>query len=311
MTRIGRIHANSIREHPPNPRHPRSIPTLSKMPVTFPFSVEPAEFLERSNRFRILARLHSTGEVVAAHCPNPGRLRELLIPHAGVMVYLSREQSDAETLRRGDGQSNAEATVFSSLRTSASLRLRVEKMSPPRKTAYTLRLVAHPADGVLISLDTALPNALVWDALQSRALPPFAALADLRREVSLPAAHAGAIHSRCDFAGQEPTGRRCWIEVKSVSLVEQGVALFPDAVTARGRRHLLELAERVAAGERAAVVFVVQRPDATSVAAHRAADPAFAAVLSLAAATGVELYAWTTQITLTGAAFDTRIAVAA
>ena len=71
------------------------------------------------------------------------------------------------------------------------------------------------------------------------------------------------------------------------------------------------MAERAAAGERAAVVFVVQRPDATSVAAHRAADPAFAAALSLAAATGVELYAWTTQITLTGAALDTGIAVAA
>jgi sugar fermentation stimulation protein A len=280
------------------------------MPVTFPFSVESAAFLERPNRFRILARLQSTGEVVAAHCPNPGRLRELLIPHASVTVYLSREQFDAETLRRGDAQSNP-AAVSPSLRTSASLRLRVEKMSPPRKTAYTLRLVAHPADGVLISLDTALPNALVWDALQSRSLPPFAALADLRREVNLPAPHAGAIHSRCDFAGQEPDGRRCWIEVKSVSLVEQGIALFPDAVTARGRRHLLELAERVAAGERAAVVFVVQRPDADQVAAHHAADPAFAAALSAAAAAGVELYAWTTQVTLMGAALVRGIAVAA
>jgi sugar fermentation stimulation protein A len=281
------------------------------MPVTFPFSVEPAEFLERPNRFRILARLHSSGEVVAAHCPNPGRLRELLIPHAGVTVYLSRVQFDAEAQSIGATQSNAEAPNSSSLRTSASPRLRVEKSPSTRKTAFTLRLVAHPANGVLISLDTALPNALVWDALQSRALPPFAALADLRREVSLPAEVADTVHSRCDFAGQEPTGRRCWIEVKSVSLVEQGVALFPDAVTARGRRHLLELADRVAAGERAAVVFVVQRPDAARVAAHRAADPAFAAALSAAAATGVELYAWTTAVTLTGAALDQAVAVEA
>lgn len=275
------------------------------MKIAFPFSVEPADFLERPNRFRILARLRATGEVVAAHCPNPGRLRELLIPHAGVTVYLSREQSDAET------QSNAEAAISSSRRTTAPARLRVKKPSPPRKTAFTLRLVAHPADGVLISLDTALPNALVWDALQGRALPPFAMLTDFRREVPLPAAHADAHHSRCDFAGVEPDGRRCWIEVKSVSLVERGVALFPDAVTARGRRHLLELAERVAAGERAAVIFVVQRPDANRVAAHHAADPAFAAALSMAAASGVELYAWTTQVTLTGAALVRGIAVAA
>lgn len=281
------------------------------MPVTYPFSVEPADFLERPNRFRILARLRATGEVVAAHCPNPGRLRELLIPHAGVTVYLSRERFDAEPQSRGDTQSNAGATASPSLRTSASPRLRVKETHPPRKTAYTLRLVAHPADGVLISLDTALPNALVWDALQAQALPPFAALTDLRREVMLPAPHADQTHSRCDFAGLEPDGRRCWIEVKSVSLVEGGVALFPDAVTARGRRHLLELAERVAAGERGAVIFVVQRPDAEHAAAHRAADPAFADALSQAAAAGVECYAWTTTVTLTGAALDRAIGVKA
>jgi sugar fermentation stimulation protein A len=273
------------------------------MPFSFPFSVEPAEFLERPNRFRILARLHATGEIVAAHCPNPGRLRELLISHAGVTVYLSRGQSDAEA------QSNAGETPFSSLRPSASPRFRVEKSPPTRQTVYTLRLIAHPVDGVLISLDTALPNVLVWDALQARELPPFTALADLRREVMMPASHADEIHSRCDFAGHEPDGRRCWIEVKSVSLVEQGVALFPDAVTARGRRHLLELAGRAAAGDRAAVVFVVQRPDGTHVAAHRAADPAFAAALDQAAAAGVELHAWTTAVTLTGAALDRAIPV--
>ena len=111
------------------------------MSVSFPFTVELAEFLERPNRFRILARLHATGEIVAAHCPNPGRLQELLIPHRGFTVYLSRA-----------GEERFES--------AASAR-------PPRKTAYTLRLVAHPVDGTLISLDTALPNALVWAALRA------------------------------------------------------------------------------------------------------------------------------------------------
>ena len=245
------------------------------MPVLFPFAVEPAEFLERPNRFRIQARLHATGELVAAHCPNPGRLQELLIPHHGVTVYLSRA---------GNG-------------------------TAPRKTAYTLRLVVHPVDATLISLDTALPNTLVWAALQARQLPPFAALTALQREVSLPEAGGSVHRSRFDFAGVEPAGRRCWIEVKSVSLVEEGVALFPDAVTARGRRHLLELAARVEQGERAAVVFVVQRPDATHVTAHRTADPAFAATLAQVAAAGVELHAWTTTVTLTGAALDRPIPV--
>ncbi len=284
------------------------------MPITFPFTVEPAEFLERPNRFRILARLHATGAIVAAHCPNPGRLRELLIPHHGVTVYLSRageETFDAESQSRGDAQSGEDRMLaLSSLRNSASLRLRVESaasMRSPRKTAYTLRLVAHPVDGTLISLDTALPNMLVWAALQARRLPPFAALTELRREVNLPAAPGADHRSRCDFAGREPDGHRCWIEVKSVSLVEDGVALFPDAVTARGRRHLLELAERAQQGERAAAVFIVQRPDARQVRAHQGADPAFAVALSAAASAGVELHAWTTTITLTGAALDQAI----
>ena len=241
--------------------------------IAFPFTAEPAEFLDRPNRFRIVARLHATNAVVAAHCPNPGRLQELLIAHRGVTVYLSRA---------GDG-------------------------TAPRKTAYTLRLVAHPVDGTLISLDTALPNMLVWAALQARRLPQFAALTVLRREVNLPAAPGADHRSRCDFVGQEPDGRRCWIEVKSVSLVEDGVALFPDAVTARGRRHLLELAERAQQGERAAAVFIVQRPDARQVRAHQGADPAFAVALGAAASAGVELHAWTTTITLTGAALDQAI----
>lgn len=244
--------------------------------IAFPFTPEPAEFLERPNRFRIVARLHATGAVVDAHCPNPGRLQELLVPHSGVTVYLSRAADDGD-----------------------------------RKTAYTLRLVAHPADGTLISLDTALPNALVWSALQARQLAPFATLTDLRREVSAPVALPGAPHSRFDFAGVAAAGRRCWIEVKSVSLVERGVALFPDAVTARGRRHLLELAELVNRGDRAAVVFVVQRPDAVEVAAHRAADPAFADALAQVAAAGVELYARTCRVTLRGAALEQPIPVCA
>ena len=89
--------------------------------------------------------------------------------------------------------------------------------------------------------------------------------------------------------------------MKSVTLVEDGVARFPDAVTARGRRHLLELIDLKRQGERTAVIFVVQRPDARHVEAHRGADPAFADALAAAAAAGVELYGWTVRIGLTEA----------
>ncbi len=83
-----------------------------------------------------------------------------------------------------------------------------------------------------------------------------------------------------------------WVETKSVTLVEGGVALFPDAPTLRGQRHLHQLAAQAISGERAAVVFVVQRPDAETFMPHAQADPAFAAALAEAARAGVEVHAF-------------------
>ena len=108
------------------------------------------------NRFRIVARLHSTGEVVTAHCPDPGRLRELLIPDGNVTVYVSRA-----------AQAN-DSTPAAPARTT-------------RKTLYDLRFVVHPESGVLISLDTRVPNQIVAEALAARTLPPFAGLSEVAR----------------------------------------------------------------------------------------------------------------------------------
>ena len=149
------------------------------------------------------------------------------------------------------------------------------------------------------------------EALTARALPPFAGLTSFAREVPAPSHSGAGVHSRFDFCGQDADGRTCWIEVKSVTLVEDGIARFPDAVTARGRRHLLELIDLQRRGDRAAVVFVVQRPDARWVEAHRGRDPAFADALQQATAAGVELYAWTMEIGLTEAIIAGEIPVLA
>lgn len=246
------------------------------------FRTEPAEFLERPNRFLVLARLWASGEVVRAHCPNSGRLRELLIPHAGVTVHLSCVQGDARAAKE-----------------------------TRRSTSHELRFVEHADSGCLISLDTRLPNALLAEALRAHGLPPFADLTALEAEAPVPAAPlpAGPVHSRIDFRGADAAGRITWIEAKSVTLVESGTALFPDAVTARGRRHLLELAALARQGDRAAVVFVVQRPDARRVRPHRRSDPAFADALAAAAAAGVELYAWTVRLSLTEATLASPVPV--
>ncbi|MDI3281555.1 MAG: DNA/RNA nuclease SfsA, partial [Bacillota bacterium] len=98
--------------------------------------------------------------------------------------------------------------------------------------------------------------------------------------------------------GSAAKGRSsCLVEVKSVTLVRAGKGLFPDAPTERGTRHLAALREARAKGLRAAVVFAVQRPDAFLVLPHDATDPRFGRALREAARAGVELYAFSCQVT--------------
>lgn len=233
--------------------------------MLFDFDARPALFLERPNRYLVRARLD--GRVVEAHCPDPGRLRELLIP--GVTIYLSRAAA-RPTLRP----------------------------LPARKTEWDLRFVEHPQHGQLVSLDTRFPNKLADEGLRAGFFPQFGTLVEVRREAALPLAAASGPHSRIDFRLTNEAGIVWWLEVKSVTLVEEGLALFPDAVTERGRRHVSELGALAATGERAAVLFIVQRPDAHAVSAYRATDPAFADALDQARACGVLLLACTCHLSL-------------
>ncbi len=116
-------------------------------------------------------------------------------------------------------------------------------------------------------------------------------------------------HSRADFRLTLSDGSVTWIEVKSASLVVDRIARFPDAVTARGRRHLLELATLAQGGTRTAVVFIVQRPDADALEAHRATDPAFAQALDAAHAAGVLIRAATCQVSTSEISLDRHIPV--
>jgi len=90
---------------------------------------------------------------------------------------------------------------------------------------------------------------------------------------------------------------RCYVEVKSVTLVRNGVALFPDAPTARGAKHLADLSDAVREGHRAAVIFVIQRDDARELRPHATADPVFADACRAAKAAGVKLLACGCEVT--------------
>lgn len=158
--------------------------------------------------------------------------------------------------------------------------LLTEEVRPGRKTRHTWRFCRSGEHWVCV--DTLVPNRLVAELLKGGRLPGIPPVLGVRREVTLP--HGG----RLDFAA-DLGDRRLFVEVKSVTWVEEGVALFPDGVTSRGRRHLEELASLAAQGQEAWQIFVVQRQDARLFRPAAQVDPAYARELARAAAAGVRI----------------------
>jgi sugar fermentation stimulation protein A len=198
---------------------------------------------------RFLIRARHQGRIVWAFLADPGRLVELLRP--GAELYLAPHKA------------------------------------PTRRTQFDVVLVRH--GGVLVCVDSRLPNKIFAQAVRAGELPEFWGYDCLRPEVKVG-------HSRLDFL---LTGREkvpCYVEVKSVTLVVDQEGRFPDAPTARGRRHLQELMRLKTQGYCAVVVFLIQRGDASRFAPNKETDPLFARTLRLAAGQGVEVLAYRCQV---------------
>ena len=161
------------------------------------------------------------------------------------------------------------------------------RREPHRKTSFDLALV--DLGSTLASADARLPNSLVAEALAQGRLSQFGEYPDVRREVTFG-------ESRLDLLLEGPPGR-CYVETKSVTLVVDGVGLFPDAPTVRGTKHMYSLVHAVQAGHRAAVVFVVQRDDSEAFAPHDMADPEFGLALRRGMQAGVEAFAYNCRVT--------------
>lgn len=162
--------------------------------------------------------------------------------------------------------------------------------NPKRKLRHTLEMIR--VGRAWVGLHAARANAVAGRALEAAAYAPFAGYSQISREVSVEEG------SRFDFRldGHPDDPAPCWIEVKSVTLCDDRRARFPDAVTTRGRRHLEHLMARKRAGERSALLYVVQRADADSVAPADDIDPEYGRTLREAASAGVEIHALSARV---------------
>ncbi|WP_186424432.1 DNA/RNA nuclease SfsA [Pannonibacter sp. I15F10I1] len=162
--------------------------------------------------------------------------------------------------------------------------------NPARKLAWSWEIIE--ADGALVGISTAHPNRLVEEALLAGLIPELSGFAGLRREVKY------GKNSRIDILLEGADGGLTYVEVKNVHLMRQaGLAEFPDSVTARGAKHLVELEDMVRAGHRAVMVYLVQRPDCSELDFAADIDPAYAAALKQAMAGGVEAHAIGCEVT--------------
>lgn len=160
---------------------------------------------------------------------------------------------------------------------------------PHRKLRYTWEMIRMPSS--LVGVNTLLPNRLVHEGAVDGTIPELAGYHQARREVPY------GRSSRIDLL-LERGRERCYVEVKNCSLVEEGAAFFPDAVTSRGLKHLQELGDQVRAGHRAVIFFLIQRMDADRFAPADRIDPAYGEELRRAMASGVEGLAYDVHIDL-------------
>jgi sugar fermentation stimulation protein A len=157
-----------------------------------------------------------------------------------------------------------------------------------RTYPFTWELVE--VDGFWAGINTSLPNRLVHEAITNGTVVELQGYGTIRPEVPY------GEHSRIDLLLESP-GRRCFVEVKNVTLVENGRALFPDSVTTRGQKHLNELMRVVREGDRGVIFFTVQRGDGQSVSPADSIDPEYGRLLRLAMNSGVEILAYRALVT--------------
>ena len=231
--------------------------------MRFPEPLIPGRLLRRYKRFLSDVRLN-TGEVVTAHCPNPGSMLGLNTPDSEVWLMPARD--------------------------------------PKRKLNYGWELVR--ANGGLVGINATRANRIVEEVLRGGGIPEIEQYREVRREV------AYGRGSRVDFLLQGDNLPPCYLEVKNVHLKRAPrLAEFPDAVTARGTKHLGELTAVVESGARAIMFYLVQREDCDRFAIAADIDPTYAQALQRARAAGVEVLCYGCRVGVEAIEVDAPIAL--
>ena len=169
--------------------------------------------------------------------------------------------------------------------------------NPLRTLRYTWELIEVDLGSgpELVGVNTIQPNLLVAEALQAGLIPELRDYSSTRREVKY------GSNSRADFVLEDGKRPSCYLEVKNVHLMRQRrLAEFPDSVTARGAKHLDDLAAMVESGARSVLLFVIQIPSADRFAVARDLDPDYAAAFDRAREKGVEMLAWRCNVSAEG-----------
>jgi sugar fermentation stimulation protein A len=226
--------------------------------MQFPAPLIRGTLVRRYKRFLSDIALES-GEVVVAHCANPGSMLGLQEP--GSEVWLS------------------------------------PNTNPRAKLGWRWELIR--ADGGLVCINTGRPNCVATDAIATGEIPDLAGYTSLRREVPY------GQNSRIDILLEQDGRPDCYVEIKCVTLrrplgADPSAAEFPDSVTKRGAKHLAELIDMVAAGQRAVMLYIVFRHDCDHFRVAADIDPAYAKALEKALAQGVEAICYDCRVSVDG-----------
>lgn len=173
--------------------------------------------------------------------------------------------------------------------------------NPKRKYRHTWEIIEAPTS--LIGINTMVPNRLVKQSIEQNIIGELAGYDSIRPEVKT------SDGTRLDLLLQSRSGKKCYVEIKNCTLVEDGVAMFPDAVTSRGQKHLEELQSLVAKGYRGVIFYLIQRMDAIAFRPADAIDPLYGEKLRRAAAHGVEVIARDTMISVEEICINNKIPV--